>query len=162
MVELSKNCQEKIDSWVAKFPKNNQKSALLMALRIVQDEQGWLSDASLASIAEYLKISKAEVSEVVSFYSMYKRQPIGKYQIAVCNSLSCHLCDCQGLLNHLENKLGVKPGETTQDGKFTVNVAECLAACGGAPAVLVGDDEYHQHMTIEKLDKLIQDLSEKE
>ena len=162
MFELSVNCKAKIDEWQQKFPKDKPRSAVLMALRVVQAEAGWLSDEALEAVAEYLQIPLVEVSEVVSFYSMYKRHPVGKHRIAICNSLSCYLCKGNNLLAHLNKKLGVKPGETTKDGLFTVDVAECLAACGGAPAVLVGDDEYHQNMTVEKLDKLIDQLSNKE
>ena len=162
MNELSKECKEKIDFWRSKFPKDKARSAILMALRVVQDEKGWLSDESLELVADYLNVPRVEVFEVVSFYSMYNRKPVGKHTIAVCNSLSCYLCKCNDLVGHLEKKLGIKPGETTKDGMFTLKYAECLAACGGAPAVLVGDDEYHQHMTSEKLDVLIEKLSGKE
>ena len=160
MLELSVECKQKIDSWLIKFPQEQRRSAVIMALRVVQDEYGWLSDEALDAVANYLSIPISQVSEVVSFYSMYRRKPIGKYKISVCNSLSCHLCKSQNLLNHLEKKLNITKGETTKDGKFTIDVAECLAACGGAPAVLVGDDQYHENMTIEKVDALLKSLAE--
>ena len=162
MFELSKESQVKIDEWVAKFPADKSRSAVIMALRIVQDEYGWLSDDALKAVGAYLNIPEVEVFEVVSFYSMYRRKPVGNYKISICNSLSCYLCKGQNLLDHLDKKYGVKPGETTKNGLFTVDVAECLAACGGAPAVLVGDDEYYENMTIDKLDELINSFSDKD
>jgi len=160
MFELSTAVTTQIDQWRAKFPVEKPRSAVIMALRIVQDEQGWLADDALDAVARYLEIPVVEVFEVVSFYSMYRRQPVGQHVIAVCTSLSCHLCRGQDLLKHLKQQLGVGPGETTADGQFTVAVAECLAACGGAPAVLVDDQHYHEHMNIEKLDQLIDQLSQ--
>ncbi len=130
-----------------------------MALRTVQDELGHLSDESLHAMADYLDMPVAQVSEVVSFYSMYRRTPQGKHTLAICNSLSCHLCQAQSLLDHLKTRLGIEPGQTTADGQFTLKVTECLAACAGAPALLLDDQHYHESMTIESLDALIDTLS---
>ena len=160
MAELSDQICQTIDAWRAKFPNSQARSAVLMALRTVQDADGYLSDEALENVAAYLNIPLAQVSEVVSFYSMYRRAPEGQHTLAVCTSLSCHLCQAHGLLAHLKTRLGVGPGETTQDGRFTVKVAECLAACGGAPAVLVDDQHYHECVTPEALDTLIDELSE--
>ena len=162
MFELSADVKAQIDVWRAKFPTEQPRSAVIMALRVVQQEQGWLSDQALDAVANYLSVPIVEVSEVVSFYSMYRRQPVGRHVIAVCTSLSCHLCKASNLLAHLKQRLGIGPGETTEDGLFTIEIAECLAACGGAPAVLVNDGEYHEYMNIEKLDALIDTLSQTE
>ena len=158
MFELSVACKTKIDEWTVKFPK--KRSAILMALRVVQKEHGWLPDEALSAVANYLSVPLSYVSEVVSFYSMYDRVPVGKYKIAVCNSLSCYLCQSNQTLQYLEKKLNIKVGETTKDGLFTLKVAECLAACDKAPVILVGDDNYYENMTPDKIDELLESLKQ--
>lgn len=146
----------KIDHWIKKFPE--PKGAVLMALRILQDREGWLSDASIKACSEYLKIDPVDVYEVVSFYSLYRRQPGGERYLKVCTGLSCCLTGATDMLTHLSKTLGVEKGETTRDGKITLLETECLGACVKAPCVLVDDQDYHLHMTPEKLNELVRSL----
>ena len=144
-----------IDTWVNKFPTGKQKSALLMALRIVQDHYGFIQDDHIASVADYLGISETEVSEVVTFYSLYKRQPEGKHCIKVCHSVSCFLSGSGALIKHLKRTLGVEIGHTTEDGRITLKETECLGACCSAPCVLIDDKEYHGCVDAQKADRLV-------
>ncbi|MBT4803901.1 MAG: NADH-quinone oxidoreductase subunit NuoE [Legionellales bacterium] len=144
-----------IDKELAKYPADKKRSAVLMSLRIVQDEYGYLYRELLDNVASYLGISYIEVYEVASFYSMYKLKPTGKYHIKVCNSISCSLCGSGKILQHLVKKLGINIGQTTSDGKFTLDYAECLAACSSAPVMIVNDKTYHENLTEDKVDEII-------
>jgi len=157
---LSITMRQKIDAEVAKYPEGKQRSAVLMALRIVQDEVGYLHKAAMDEVASYLSLAPVAVYEVASFYSMYKLKPTGTHHIKVCNSISCKLCGSDKITAHLQKKLGVNIGETTTDGKFTLDYAECLAACCNAPVVIVNDKTYHNDVTESALDQLIDELSE--
>lgn len=157
---LSISTRQKIDAEVAKYPEGKQRSAVLMALRIVQDEVGYLHKEVMDAVARYLSIAPVAVYEVASFYSMYKLKPTGDYHIKVCNSISCKLCGSDKMAAHLQKKLGIGMGETTADGKFTLDYAECLAACCNAPVVIVNDKTYHNDMTEATVDQLIDQLSE--
>ena len=152
---LSPDVCAQIDSWVAKFPSGKQKSAVLMALRIVQDTYGKLDKHVMNLVADYLELSYVAVYEVASFYSLYRFESVGKYHIKVCDSISCKLCGSAGLLQYLEQKLGIRSGETTSDQLFSLGYAECIAACTQAPALIVNDKDYHGNMTKEKVDALI-------
>jgi NADH-quinone oxidoreductase subunit E len=157
--ELSAASRQAIDKWVAKYPEGQQKSAICAAIKIVQEENGGhIDDSRLHAIADYLKISKIEAIEVASFYDMVESKPIGRYKLAVCTNVSCMLCGCGPIVSHLEKRLGVKMGETTADGLFTLREVECLAACVGAPMLQVNDKEFHEHLTVEKVDALLDDL----
>jgi NADH-quinone oxidoreductase subunit E len=156
---LSENARQEIDKWVAKYPVGQQKSAICAAIKIVQEENGGHIDESrLHAIADHLNISKIEALEVASFYDMVETKPIGRYKLSVCTNVSCMLCGCGPIVEHLENRLGVKMGETTKDGLFTLREVECLAACVGAPMLQVNDKEFHEKLTVEKLDALLNDL----
>jgi NADH-quinone oxidoreductase subunit E len=156
---LSDNSRQEIDKWVAKYPVGQQKSAICAAIKIVQEENGGhIDDARLHAIADHLKISKIEAIEVASFYDMVEAKPIGRYKLAVCTNISCMLCGCGPIVDHLEKRLGVKMGQTTSDGMFTLREVECLAACVGAPMLQVNDKEFHEKLTVEKLDALLDDL----
>ena len=152
--------KKKIDHWIAKFPVGKQQSAVLMALRIMQDQHGWLHDEHLDAVAAYLNIPNVTVYEVASFYSMYKRVQKGKYVLKVCASISCHLCQAHDVIHHIEKKLKIKLGETTKDGLFTLEEAECLAACTQAPVLIINDVDTHVSVTKEKVDQLIQELQQ--
>jgi len=144
-----------IDKELAKYPADKKRSAVLMSLRIVQDEYGYLHRELLDNVASYLGITYIEVYEVASFYSMYKLKPTGKYHIKVCNSISCSLCGSGKILQHLVKKLGINIGQTTSDGKFTLDYAECLAACTSAPVMIINDKAYHENLTEDKVDEII-------
>jgi len=147
-----------IDNWIAKYPDDQKQSAVMAALRIVQDQNGgYLTNELIEAVAEYLDMPSIAVYEVATFYSMYELKPVGKYKICVCTNISCMLCGSDNVVQHLENKLGIKLGETTEDGMFTLKEVECLGACVNAPVLQVGND-YYENLTTEKLDKLIEGL----
>lgn len=155
---LNHEAREEIDRWIAKYPRDQKQSAVMAALRIVQEQNsGYLTEALMNAVAEYLDMPRIAVYEVATFYSMYEHQPVGRHKIGVCNSISCLLCGSQEILAHLQNKLGVKPGEVTEDGKFSIKEVECLGACVGAPVVMIGK-QYYENLTPESLDKLLEDL----
>ena len=147
-----------IDKWIAKYPPEQKQSAVMAALRIVQDQNGgYLTGELIEAIAEYLGMPSIAVYEVATFYSMYEMKPVGKYKICVCTNISCMLCGSDDVVQHLQNKLGIKLGQTTEYGMFTLKEVECLGACVNAPVLQVGN-EYYENLTKEKLDKLIEGL----
>jgi NADH-quinone oxidoreductase subunit E len=155
---LSDTTRTQIDHWLAKYPANQKQSAVMAALRIVQEENGgWLTRAWMDAIAAYLDMPPIAVYEVASFYSMYEHKPVGKHKICVCTNVSCLLRGSENIVAHLENKLGIKMGQTTPDGKFTLKEVECLAACGNAPMFQIGND-YHEDLTPEKVDAILAEL----
>ena len=139
----------------ARYPEGKQKSALLPILHMAQAEfGGWLSPETMEYVAGLLDIQPIEVFEVASFYSMFNLKPVGKCVLEVCRTGPCWLNGAEDIVAHLEKKLNIKAGETTEDGMFTLKTVECLAACGGAPVMQVGID-YHENLDIEKVDELI-------
>jgi NADH-quinone oxidoreductase subunit E len=146
-----------IDRELAKYPEDRRQSAVMAALRIAQDEHGWVSRELMERIAEYLGIPPIHVYEVATFYSMYERKPVGQHKICVCTNVSCLLCGSAGVLDHLQDRLGIGPGETTPDGRITIKEVECLGACGGAPMMQV-DRDYHEYLTAEKIDRILEEL----
>ena len=152
-------CKKAIDTWVAKFPKEHPRSAVLMALRLAQDAAGYVNDQVIEAVAEYLDVPVVQVCEVAAFYSMYRTKPSGQYRIAVCNSISCFLCGSKTLMNDLEELLAIKVGgEPTEDGLFSLHETECLAACSMAPALIINDETYHYHVTRDKAKSIIDAL----
>ena len=143
---------------VAKYPPERKQSAVMACLAIVQQEQGWISQAAEAAVAEYLGMPEIAVHEVTTFYNMYNQQPAGKYKLAVCTNLPCQLRGGNEALRHLEHKLGIKMGESTADGLFTLQQCECLGACADAPAMLVSDRTMCSFMSHDKLDQLVDGL----
>lgn len=155
---INDSSRAEIDKWVAKYPAEQKQSAVMAALRIVQDQNGgYLTNHLIDAVALYLDMQPIAVYEVATFYSMYEMKPVGKHKICVCTNISCMLCGSDKVVEHLENKLGIKLGETTGDGMFTLKEVECLGACVNAPVLQIGN-EYHEHLTPEKLDKLIEGL----
>jgi len=147
-----------IDRHVAKYPAEWKQSAVMPALTLVQEwNGGWLSRELMDDVAAYLDMPQVSVYEVATFYGMYDLEPTAKHKVCVCNSISCMLCGSEELIEHVEKKYGVKPGETTQDGRFTFKEVECLGACRHAPAVLV-NRTYHENLSADALDKLIEGL----
>ena len=143
---------------VAKYPQGQQRSAVMACLSIVQQEQGWVSQESEAEIAAYLDMPEIAVHEVTTFYNMYNQQPVGKFKVAVCTNLPCLLRNGYEALQHLEKKLGIKVGETTADGMFTLQQCECLGACADAPVMLDNDRNMCSFMDDQKLDELVDGL----
>jgi NADH-quinone oxidoreductase subunit E len=143
---------------VAKYPADQKQSAVMACLAIVQDEQGWVSLDAEKEVAEYLGMPPIAVHEVTTFYNMYNQQPVGKYKLNVCTNLPCQLRDGANALHHCEKKLGVKMGETTPDGLFTLQQSECLGACADSPVMLVNDRTMCSFMSTDKIDQLIDGL----
>lgn len=155
---LSQHLREEIDDWLSRFPADQKQSAVLAALRAVQHEDGYLSTEKMAAVAGYLDMPEIAVYEVASFYSMYNLKPVGRHTIAVCTNVSCMLCGSDDIVAYLENKLGIKTGESSADGKFYLKrEEECLAACCGAPMMQV-DHVYYENLTLEKVDEILDNL----
>ena len=147
-----------IDRWVANYPPERKQSAVIPALHIVQDANGgWLSKELMDEVAVYLEMEPISVYEVATFYTMYSLKPIGRHKISVCTNVSCMLRGSDEIVAHLEGKLGVRLGQTTPDGKFTLKEVECLAACGGAPMFQIGK-HYYENLTPEKIDEILAKL----
>ena len=157
-MELTQEEKDQIDGWVHKFPQGQQRSAVLMALRIVQARQGWLSDPMLEAVADYLDMPLIQVCEVASFYTMYHREPVGKHVVKVCSSLSCCLGGAYDVVAYLEKRLNVSLNATTPCGQVTLMETECLGACAGAPMMMINDEAYHEKLTPKTIDVLIDDL----
>jgi len=152
---LSKHVRDEIDLWVAKFPPERRRSAVISALHAVQHEQGFLSQASMDAVAAYLGLPAIQVYEVASFYSMFETRPCGRHHVSVCTNISCMLCGGEELLAHVEKRLGIRVGESTPDGRFFLkSEEECLAACNGAPMMMV-DHVYYENLTPEKVDRIL-------
>ncbi len=151
---LSQESQAQIDKEIAKYPSEQKQSAVMAALRIAQEEHGWLSEELMDYVAGILQMRPIQVYEVATFYSMYDREPVGRHKIEVCTNVSCLLCGSAGIVQHLQKTLGIGLGETTSDGRFTLKEVECLAACGGAPAMQIGK-KYYENLTPAKLDEIL-------
>lgn len=155
---LTAESRVEIDTWVAKYPDDQKQSAVMAALRIVQDQNGgWLTEELMDAIATYLDMPSIAVYEVATFYSMYEHKPVGKNKLGVCTNISCQLRGSEKLVSHMEKKLGISMGEVTEDGKFSLKEVECLGACAGAPMMQVGTD-YHENLTVERIDAILDEL----
>lgn len=155
---ITEATRERFAREVAKYPAEQKQSAVMACLAIVQQEQGHITQVAEAEIAEYLGMPEIAVREVTTFYNMYNQQPVGKFKLAVCTNLPCQLRRGQEALHHLEAKLGIKMGETTPDGLFTLQQCECLGACADAPVMLVNDRNMCSFMEDDKLDQLVDGL----
>lgn len=152
---VSAKGMEEIDHWIAKYPAHEKQSAVMRALMVVQEEHGYLTPELMDAVAEYLDMPAIAVYEVSTFYTMYEHKPIGRHLINVCTNISCKLCGSSSVVNHLEKKLGIKLGETTSDGKYTLRSVECLGACVNAPMMQV-DKDYHENLTTDKIDQVLE------
>lgn len=147
-----------IEKWLKKYPEDQRQSALLAALTLAQKQNdGWLTNELVEAVAEYLGIPTIAAFEAATFYSMFELKPVGRHKISVCNSITCMLRGSEQVIEHLEKRLGVKMGETTPDGKFTLREVECLAACANAPAAYI-DEKYYEDLTPEKIDEILKSL----
>jgi len=158
-IGLSDHVCEEIDRWVAKFPEGRQRSAVIAALHAVQHENdGFLTPELMNAVAQYLDLPAIQVYEVAAFYSMFETRPVGRHSISVCTNISCMLRGAENIVEHVENKLGIKSGESTDDGRiFLKQEEECLAACCGAPMMMV-DHRYYENLTTEKVDEILDEL----
>ncbi len=155
---LSPEVTKEIEHWLSRYPENQRQSAILGALRAVQHEDHYLSRDMMDAVADYIGMPEIAVYEVASFYSMYNLEPVGKNEIAVCTNISCMLRGSDEVVAHIENKLGIKLGESTSDGKFFLKrEEECLADCCGAPMMQL-NHVYHSNLTPEKIDKILDEV----
>ena len=158
-LEFSPALTSKFDDIVSRYPEGKQKSALLPILHLVQAEFGWVSPEAMDSVANYLHLQDIEVYEVATFYSMYFLRPQGKYVLEVCRTGPCCLVGAEKIMDHIEQRLGVKEGEVTPDGMFSWRGVECLAACGYGPVLQIGPEyTFYENLTNDSVDKLIADL----
>jgi len=158
-IELSQHLRDEIDHWVAKFPPDRKRSAVISALRAAQHENnGFLTTPLMDAIAAYLGLPPIQVYEVASFYSMFETHPVGRHHLSVCTNISCMLRGAEDMVAYVEKKLGIRTGESTPDGRiFLKREEECLAACTGAPMLMV-DHVFHENLTPEKIDRILDEL----
>lgn len=160
MAKFNETQLAEVQRLVARYPEGKQKSALLPVLHLAQDSfGGWLSSETMDYVAELLNITPIEVYEVATFYSMYNLKPVGKYMFEVCQTGPCMLRGSDDIVAYIGEKLGIRPGETTADGMFTLKTVECLGACGYAPMMQLGK-HYREHLTKEKVDAIIAECRE--
>jgi NADH-quinone oxidoreductase subunit E len=157
---LTTESLSKIDHEVAKYPADQKQSAVMSALRIAQQELGWLSNDTIQFVADYLGMPRIAAYEVATFYNMYHTQPLGKHKLMVCTNLPCRLTWQHDIAAYLQNKLGIGFGETTEDGKYTLIEGECMGACGDAPVMIVNAHRMCSFMTPEKVDQLLAELEQ--
>ncbi|PCJ31107.1 MAG: NADH-quinone oxidoreductase subunit NuoE [Gammaproteobacteria bacterium] len=151
--------RQQLDEWVAKYPAGQSQSAVIPALHIVQAENGgWLSEALMDAVGLYLEMPAINVYEVATFYTMFDLKPVGQNKINVCTNISCMLNGSEQVVAHLEQRLDIKLGETTENGKFTLREVECLGACCGAPMMQLNRD-YHENLTTEKIDAILAEMN---
>ena len=155
---LSAASMQQIELELGKYPADQRQSALMAALRIAQDEHGWLSAELIEHVADIIGVPPITAYEVATFYSMYDLAPTGRHKVCLCASVSCMLRGSDEIGAHLSQKLGIKFGETTADGRFTLKQVECLAACAGAPMMQVGRD-YYENLTPDKVDRILEALT---
>ena len=155
---ISESTKARFAREVAKYPADQKQSAVMACLAIVQQEQGFVSTDAEREVAAYLGMAPMAVHEVTTFYNMYSQHECGKYKLNVCTNLPCQLRDGQTALHYLEKKLGVRMGETTADGLFTLQQSECLGACADSPVMLVNDRTMCSFMSTERLDQMIAGL----
>ena len=143
------------DQLRARFPEGFASSMTLPCLRRIQEDRGYVADQDIADLAAYLGVARIQIEEVLSFYGQFRRAPVGRCHIEMCRNLSCSLLGAERLIDHLSKRLGIKPGETTADGRFSLATVECMASCGTAP-MLVVNGAYHESMDAAKIDALIE------
>jgi NADH-quinone oxidoreductase subunit E len=156
---LSDHTRSEIDRWAAKFPEDRKRSAVLSALNATQHQnQGFLTTDLMDAVAEYLELAAIHVYEVASFYSMFEIKPVARNNVAICTNISCMLMGSDSIVEHVQNKLGIKIGESTEDGRIYLKCEEeCLAACAGGPMMQV-NHKYYENLTAEKVDEILDGL----
>ena len=159
---LNQGIKEEIDKWVQKFPQGKQRSAIIASLHSVQHfNQGFLTTELMNEVADYLDLPRIQVFEVASFYSMFNTEPVGRHEISICTNISCMLRGSDEILDHVQKRLSIKAGESTSDGKiFLKNEEECLAACTGAPMLML-DHQYIENLNIKKVDEILDEQENK-
>jgi len=140
-----------------RFPAGFESSLVLPCVRRIQEDRGYVADSDIEELAAYLGVPPIQIEEVLSFYTQFRRKPIGRWHLQFCHNVSCSMNGAESILSHVEKRLGVKPGQTTPDGRYTLTVVECLGSCGTAPMMMVNDG-YHENLTFEKVDELLEGL----
>jgi NADH-quinone oxidoreductase subunit E len=156
---LSVQVQEKIERELKKYPPDQKQSAVMSALRFVQDEKGWIEGSDMLDVGDYLGMPQMAVYEVATFYHMYNLKPMGRHVLTVCTNLSCQLMGANETLDYLKKKLGIGLNEVTPDGKFGLREAECMGACVAAPLLTVNNKRMCQHLSPEKIDRILAELN---
>lgn len=154
VAEFSPEVVEEMRSHLAKYPADRSRSALIPLLFVIQRERGYVDNAGVNFLARFLNLEVTDVWETATFYSMFNLRKVGRHHIQICKTLSCKIMGEPDITDHICSKLGIHPGETTVDGKFTVSLVECLGSCGTAPMMQIGFD-YHEDLTIEKVEKIL-------
>jgi len=149
-----RHLQPEFEALKKRYPAGFESSLTLPCLRRIQEARGYVADQDIDWLVEYLGVPRVQVEEVLSYYTQFRRAPIGRWHLQACRNVSCSMRGAERLIDHLSRKLGVKPGETTADGRFTLSVVECLGSCGTAPVVMV-NDAYFENMDAAKLDTLL-------
>ena len=150
-----KHLVAEFDRLRARFPEGFASSMTLPCLRRIQEDRGYVADSDIAELAAYLGVPRIQIEEVLSFYGQFRRAPVGRCHIEACRNVSCSLTGAERLIDHLSRKLGIKPGETTADGNFSLATAECMASCGTGPMIVV-NGTYHESMDAASVDALIE------
>ena len=140
-----------------RFPEGFESSLVLPCVRRIQEDRGYVADSDIEELAAYLGVPQIQIEEVLSFYTQFRRKPIGRWHLQFCHNVSCSMNGAENVLAHVERQLGIKPGQTTPDGRYTLSTVECLGSCGTAPMMMVNDG-YHENLTLTKLDELLQGL----
>jgi len=141
----------------ARFPAGFESSLVLPCVRRIQEDRGYVADGDIEQLAAYLGVPQIQIEEVLSFYTQFRRKPIGRWHLQFCHNVSCSMNGAERVLAHVERKLGITPGQTTPDGRYTLSTVECLGSCGTAPMMMVNDG-YHENLTLTKLDELLEGL----
>lgn len=146
------------EQWKTRYPAGFEGSLTIPCLQRIQQERGYITDADVDDLVAYLGVPRTQVDEVLGFYTMFTRKPIGRHHLQVCHNVSCSLRGAEGLVAHLGLRLGIGPGETTPDGRFTISTVECLASCGTAPMMMV-NEAFHENLTPASVDALLEGLA---
>lgn len=154
VAEFSDTVVAEMRSHLDKYPADRSRSALIPLLFVIQRERGWIDNPGVNFLAKFLDLEVTDVWETATFYSMFNLRPVGRHHIQICKTLSCKIMGEPDITEHICSKLGIHPGETTEDGKFTVSLVECLGSCGTAPMMQIGFD-YFEDLTVEKVDKIL-------
>lgn len=157
MTGLVQRLIPEFEGWKRRYPAGFEGSLSIPALRRIQEERGYIADEDIADLTAYLGVPRTQIDECVAFYTQFTRVPLGKHHLQVCHNVSCSMRGAEGLVKHLGARLGIKPGETTADGLFTLTTVECLASCGTAPMMMVGD-AYVENLTPALVDALLTEL----
>ncbi len=157
VAEFSPEVVAEMESHLEKYPAERKRSALIPLLFVIQRERGWVDNEGVNFLAKFLQLEVTDVWETATFYSMFNMRPVGRHHIQICKTLSCKIMGEPEITGHICSKLGIHAGETTEDGKYTVSLVECLGSCGTAPMMQIGFD-YYEDLTTEKVDKIMDSL----